>query len=60
MMSQIYVSEKCEKKGIKFHIPFTPYFLYRGDDNLLRIVEKELRPFDVFNFSDKIYWYRFL
>lgn len=40
-MSQTYVLKDSEK-NIKFHIPFTPYYLYY-DGMVWRIVEKELK-----------------
>lgn len=50
-MSQYYVPANLEKY-VKWHIPFTPYFLYRYD-KVWRIVEKELS-------NSNTYHYRFL
>jgi|DEB19_MinimDraft_3_1074340.scaffolds.fasta_scaffold249923_1 hypothetical protein len=58
-MSQYYVPANLEKY-VKWHIPFTPYFLYRYD-GVWRIVEKELYERAHFQDTDnRAYHYRFL
>ncbi len=56
-MSQYFLLKELEKY-IKWHIPFTAYYLYHDPyTNLWRIVEKELSPF---HGVDCPYAYRFL
>ena len=60
-MSQYYVPAGLEKY-VKWHIPFTAYFLYHYD-KIFHIVEKELRqPTETYyqEPDDRIYHYRFL
>jgi len=52
-MSQYYVPKDMEE-GVKIHIPFTAYYLYRSPDTgLWYIVEKEAD-------DEEPYRYRFL
>ena len=56
-MSQYFIPKELEK-NIKWHIPFTAYFLYRNPDTKLwYIVEKEL---SLVHGRNNIYVYRFL
>lgn len=61
-MSQYYVPADLEKY-VKWHIPFTAYFLYRDEDTVWHVVEKELREHRETYYQepdDRIYHYRFL
>ena len=60
-MSQYYLPRDLED-AIKFHIPFTPYYLGRFSDGLWRIFEKELIDRDMWTDPDdkREYHYRYL
>ena len=58
-MSQYYIPEELEN-GVKIHIPFTPYFLYRRPDGKWMIVEKEFHHINFGDEDKREYLYRFL
>ncbi|MFA5340252.1 MAG: hypothetical protein WC332_00600 [Clostridia bacterium] len=57
-MMNFYVPKNLEKY-VKWHIPFTPYYLYRYD-KVWRVVEKEIRQSSFFDEDRRSYHYRFL